>query len=174
MSFQVLTNGKDASVLHDGVSLSACRSSHLGSTLEKTPAGLLLGQGRPGARHRGIARISGKSPATASSARAREQPLVPAYYARLAQGSKSRGVRFSSSCRPLPATASKVWHFFKVEDIQAAAERIRELGGEAEFNEHYGPGPSGHSLSAATTRVRGSACTCRPLISARAWPGLRT
>ncbi len=33
--------------------------------------------------------------------------------------------------------------FFKVDDIQAAAQRVRELGGEAEFNEHSGPGPSG-------------------------------
>jgi uncharacterized protein len=33
--------------------------------------------------------------------------------------------------------------FFKVDDIEAAAERVRELGGEAEFNEHSGPGPSG-------------------------------
>lgn len=33
--------------------------------------------------------------------------------------------------------------FFKVEYIEAAAERVRELGGEAEFDEHSGPGPSG-------------------------------
>lgn len=33
--------------------------------------------------------------------------------------------------------------FFKVKDIEAAAQRVRELGGEAEFNEHSGPGPSG-------------------------------
>jgi len=33
--------------------------------------------------------------------------------------------------------------FFKVEDIQAAAEQVRALGGQAEFNEHSGPGPSG-------------------------------
>ena len=33
--------------------------------------------------------------------------------------------------------------FFKVDEIQAAAERVRQLGGEAEFNEHSGPGPSG-------------------------------
>jgi uncharacterized protein len=33
--------------------------------------------------------------------------------------------------------------FFRVDDIEAAAERVRELGGEAEFNEHSGPGPSG-------------------------------
>ncbi len=33
--------------------------------------------------------------------------------------------------------------FFKVDDIEAAAARVRELGGEAEFNEHSGPGPSG-------------------------------
>lgn len=33
--------------------------------------------------------------------------------------------------------------FFKVDDIQAAAERVRELGGEAEFNQHSGPGASG-------------------------------
>lgn len=33
--------------------------------------------------------------------------------------------------------------FFKVEDIEAAAQRVRELGGEAEFNQHSGPGPSG-------------------------------
>jgi predicted enzyme related to lactoylglutathione lyase len=33
--------------------------------------------------------------------------------------------------------------FFKVDDIEAAAQRVRELGGEAEFNEHSGPGPSG-------------------------------
>ena len=33
--------------------------------------------------------------------------------------------------------------FFKVDDIQEAARRVRELGGEAEFNEHSGPGPSG-------------------------------
>jgi predicted enzyme related to lactoylglutathione lyase len=33
--------------------------------------------------------------------------------------------------------------FFRVDDIQAAAARVRELGGEAEFNEHSGPGPSG-------------------------------
>ena len=33
--------------------------------------------------------------------------------------------------------------FFKVDDIRAAAARVRELGGEAEFNEHSGPGPSG-------------------------------
>jgi predicted enzyme related to lactoylglutathione lyase len=33
--------------------------------------------------------------------------------------------------------------FFKVGDIEAAAERVRELGGKAEFNEHSGPGPSG-------------------------------
>jgi uncharacterized protein len=33
--------------------------------------------------------------------------------------------------------------FFEVKDIQVAAERVRELGGKAEFNEHSGPGPSG-------------------------------
>jgi uncharacterized protein len=33
--------------------------------------------------------------------------------------------------------------FFKVDDIEAAAGRVRELGGEAEFSEHSGPGPSG-------------------------------
>jgi predicted enzyme related to lactoylglutathione lyase len=33
--------------------------------------------------------------------------------------------------------------FFRVDDIEAAARRVRELGGEAEFNEHSGPGPSG-------------------------------
>jgi predicted enzyme related to lactoylglutathione lyase len=33
--------------------------------------------------------------------------------------------------------------FFAVDDIEAAAERVRALGGEAEFNEHSGPGPSG-------------------------------
>ena len=33
--------------------------------------------------------------------------------------------------------------FFEVEDAEAAAERVRQLGGEAEFNEHSGPGPSG-------------------------------
>lgn len=33
--------------------------------------------------------------------------------------------------------------FFKVEDIQAAAERVRALGGQAVFNEHSGPGASG-------------------------------
>jgi len=33
--------------------------------------------------------------------------------------------------------------FFKVEDVQAAAELVRELGGEAEFNDHSGPGASG-------------------------------
>jgi uncharacterized protein len=33
--------------------------------------------------------------------------------------------------------------FFKVEDIQAAAERVRALGGQAGFNEHSGPGASG-------------------------------
>jgi predicted enzyme related to lactoylglutathione lyase len=33
--------------------------------------------------------------------------------------------------------------FFAVDDIEAAAERVCELGGEAEFNEHSGPGPSG-------------------------------
>jgi hypothetical protein len=33
--------------------------------------------------------------------------------------------------------------FFRVNDIRAAAARVRELGGEAEFNEHSGPGPSG-------------------------------
>lgn len=33
--------------------------------------------------------------------------------------------------------------FFKVEDIQVAAERVRALGGQALFNEHSGPGPSG-------------------------------
>ena len=38
---------------------------------------------------------------------------------------------------------SSPYLFFKVGDIQAAAARVRELGGEAEFNEHSGPGPSG-------------------------------
>jgi uncharacterized protein len=33
--------------------------------------------------------------------------------------------------------------FFAVEDIEAAAQQVRELGGRAEFNEHSGPGPSG-------------------------------
>jgi predicted enzyme related to lactoylglutathione lyase len=33
--------------------------------------------------------------------------------------------------------------FFRVDDIETAAARVRELGGEAEFNEHSGPGPSG-------------------------------
>jgi predicted enzyme related to lactoylglutathione lyase len=33
--------------------------------------------------------------------------------------------------------------FFQVADIEAAAKRVRELGGEAEFNENSGPGPSG-------------------------------
>ncbi len=33
--------------------------------------------------------------------------------------------------------------FFEVEDAETAAERVRQLGGEAEFNEHSGPGPSG-------------------------------
>ena len=33
--------------------------------------------------------------------------------------------------------------FFRVDDIEAAAARVRELGGEVEFNEHSGPGPSG-------------------------------
>jgi predicted enzyme related to lactoylglutathione lyase len=33
--------------------------------------------------------------------------------------------------------------FFEVADVQAAAQRVRELGGEAEFNEHSGPGLSG-------------------------------
>ena len=33
--------------------------------------------------------------------------------------------------------------FFAVEDIQVAAELVRELGGQVEFNEHSGPGPSG-------------------------------
>jgi predicted enzyme related to lactoylglutathione lyase len=33
--------------------------------------------------------------------------------------------------------------FFRVDDIDAAARRVRELGGEAELNEHSGPGPSG-------------------------------
>ena len=33
--------------------------------------------------------------------------------------------------------------FFKVDDIEAAAKRVRELGGEAEFTEHSGPGPAG-------------------------------
>jgi predicted enzyme related to lactoylglutathione lyase len=33
--------------------------------------------------------------------------------------------------------------FFKVDDIEAAAERVRALGGEVELNEHSGPGPSG-------------------------------
>ncbi len=33
--------------------------------------------------------------------------------------------------------------FFAVDDAEAAAERVRELGGEAEFTEHSGPGPSG-------------------------------
>jgi len=33
--------------------------------------------------------------------------------------------------------------FFEVDDAVAAAERVRRLGGEAEFNEHSGPGPSG-------------------------------
>lgn len=33
--------------------------------------------------------------------------------------------------------------FFKVMDIEAAADRVRELGGEAEFNEHSGPSPAG-------------------------------
>ncbi len=33
--------------------------------------------------------------------------------------------------------------FFRVEDIEAAAAQVRDLGGEAEFNEHSGPGPSG-------------------------------
>ncbi|MGD0980711.1 MAG: VOC family protein [Solirubrobacteraceae bacterium] len=33
--------------------------------------------------------------------------------------------------------------FFKVENIEAAAKRVRELGGEAEFTEHSGPGPAG-------------------------------
>ena len=33
--------------------------------------------------------------------------------------------------------------FFEVVDAEAAAERVRRLGGEAEFNEHSGPGPSG-------------------------------
>ncbi len=33
--------------------------------------------------------------------------------------------------------------FFKVEDIQVAAERVRALGGRAVFNEHSGPGASG-------------------------------
>jgi predicted enzyme related to lactoylglutathione lyase len=39
--------------------------------------------------------------------------------------------------------AASPYLFFAVEDIEAAAERVRELGGEAEFNEHSGPGPSG-------------------------------
>jgi uncharacterized protein len=33
--------------------------------------------------------------------------------------------------------------FFRVDDIRAAAERVRDLGGETEFNEHSGPSPSG-------------------------------
>ena len=33
--------------------------------------------------------------------------------------------------------------FFAVDDIEAATERVRELGGKAELNEHSGPGPSG-------------------------------
>jgi uncharacterized protein len=33
--------------------------------------------------------------------------------------------------------------FFAVDDIEAAAAHVRELGGEAEFNEHSGPGPAG-------------------------------
>jgi uncharacterized protein len=33
--------------------------------------------------------------------------------------------------------------FSTIDDAEAAAERVRELGGEAEFNEHSGPGPSG-------------------------------
>jgi len=33
--------------------------------------------------------------------------------------------------------------FFRVDDIRAAAERVRELGGEADLNDHSGPGPSG-------------------------------
>jgi predicted enzyme related to lactoylglutathione lyase len=39
--------------------------------------------------------------------------------------------------------AASPYLFFAVEDIEAAAERVRDLGGEAEFNEHSGPGPSG-------------------------------
>jgi len=33
--------------------------------------------------------------------------------------------------------------FFRVEDIEAAVRRVRELGGEAELNEHSGPGAAG-------------------------------
>jgi uncharacterized protein len=33
--------------------------------------------------------------------------------------------------------------FFEVDDAEAAAQQVRQLGGEAEFNEHSGPGPSG-------------------------------
>lgn len=33
--------------------------------------------------------------------------------------------------------------FFEVENAETAAARVRQLGGEAEFNEHSGPGPSG-------------------------------
>jgi uncharacterized protein len=33
--------------------------------------------------------------------------------------------------------------FFSVDHIESAIERVRELGGTAELNEHSGPGPSG-------------------------------